>query len=143
MIENAMDNKSNKRKKVVRMVIGTAMILVIAAFAFLVIMAFSIKGSDSPVGYWVVKEATSNGVVMTPQDAEAMGFNEIGSIRFDKSGSCKVTVLGKEDEGQWVDNENGTLTITYGENQIMTIELNRDGTITAIDESYIEYLLEK
>ena len=117
--------------------------VIFAVVVFFAVMVISTKQSSSPVGYWVIKEAASSDVTMTQTDAEAMGFTEIGSVRLDKSGSCKVTILGEEYDGEWTQDEEGAITITYGEEKSLTAAIGEDGVMTAADDSSVEYTLEK
>ena len=143
MDNNIGKTKDNKKKAYGRQLLAVLLIMVIAAVAFAVGTAFSVKNSSSPVGYWVVKQATLNGIVMTSEDAEAIGLNQIGSISLKKSGKCEVSLMGDEFEGTWIINDDNSLTIKYGDEYTITAVIGDDSVMTAKDESEVEYVLEK
>lgn len=132
-----------KKRSVHKIVVTVILIAILAAAVAFGIMVLSIKNSSSPVGYWVIKEGASGGVTMTQEDAEALGLNEVGSIRLDKSGDCKVTILGEEYEGKWTGDDDGNITITYGEDKTLTATIDDEGIMKAHDELMMEYTLEK
>lgn len=138
--EKGAGGKRRKRRRALMVVI---MLAILAAFLFFVVMVIGIKNSSSPVGYWVIKESSSSGVTMNQEDAKAMGLNEIGSVRLDKSGDCKVVILNEESEGTWTSDDEGNITISYGEEKTLTATINDEGVMTAQDEHSIEYTLEK
>ena len=132
-----------KKRSVHKIVITVILIAILAAAVAFGIMVLSIKNSSSHVGYWVIKEGASGGVTMTQEDAEALGLNEVGSFRLDKSGDCKVTILGEEYDGKWTEDDDGNLTITYGEDKTLTATIDDEGIMKAHDELMMEYTLEK
>lgn len=134
---------AKKRRKIRRAVISVILIAILAVVVYFAVLLISIKNSDSPVGYWVIKEGSSGGVTMTEEDAEAIGLNEVGSIRLDESGECKVTILGEESSGTWTGNDDGTITISYGEDKTLTATIDDEGVMTAQGENQMEYTLEK
>ena len=138
-----MDNAKRKRK-VRRQLMIIIMLAILAVVAFFAVLLVSTKASDSPVGYWIIEEGTSSGVTMTQEDAEAMGLNDIGSFKLDKSGECVVTILGEESTGKWTSNEDGTITVDCGEEKTFTAAIDDEGVMTAKDDTMmVEYKLEK
>ena len=138
-----MDNAKRKRK-VRRQLMIIIMLAILAVVAFFAVLLVSTKASDSPVGYWIIEEGTSGGVTMTQEDAEAMGLNDIGSFKLDKSGECVVTILGEESTGKWTSNEDGTITVDCGEEKTFTAAIDDEGVMTAKDDTMmVEYKLEK
>lgn len=138
--------KKKKKHHISKIVLSLILLAILAAAVYFGVLLYSIKNSDSPVGYWVIKEGTSGGVTMTEQDAEAIGLNEVGSLRLDKSGDCKVVLLGEEFEGKWTSDDNGTITISYGDEKTLTATIDENGVMTALSEqedSPMEYTLEK
>ncbi len=132
-----------KKRSIHRIVITVILIAILAAAVGFGILVLSIKNSSSPVGYWVIKEGASSGVTMTQEDAEALGLNEVGSIRLDKSGDCEVTILGDEYKGKWTGDDDGNITITYGGDKTLTATIDDEGIMKAHDELMMEYTLEK
>lgn len=132
-----------KRKKIGHVLMELLLLALIACFVGIVWFAFSVKTSSSPVGYWTITEASSNGVVMTPEDAEAIGLSKIGSALLYKSGKCKITIMDKEFEGKWTKEKSRSLTIRYGNGHVMKAQIDSDNVMTATDENYVEYVLKK
>lgn len=132
-----------KKRSIHRIVITVILIAILAAAVGFGILVLSIKNSSSPVGYWVIKEGASSGVTMTQEDAEALGLNEVGSIRLDKSGDCEVTILGDEYKGKWTRDDDGNITITYDGDKTLTATIDDEGIMKAHDELMMEYTLEK
>ena len=137
------DAAAERKRRIHRKVLTFIMLAILAAVVGFGILVLSIKNSSSPVGYWVMKEGTSGGVTMTQEDAEAIGLNEVGSIRLDKSGDCKVTILGDEYEGKWTRDDDGNITITYDGGKTLTATIDDEGIMKAHDELMMEYTLEK
>jgi len=139
-----MEN-SSKGKKALRIVLAVLMMLIIAAVVFVVYRIFSVKNSLSPVGYWVATKAEYNDVTMTAEDASAMGYNGIGSFSLNKSGSCEVTLMGKDYEGKWKKYKSGMLIINCGKGCRLKAEISdNDGPeMEATDENYVVYTLKK
>ena len=132
-----------KKRKVLRTVMIIILLAILAVVIYFAAVLLSVKNSDSPVGYWVIKEGTSGGVTMTEEDAEAIGLNEIGSVRLDESGKCEVNILGEESSGTWTSDDDGTITISYGEEKTLTATIDDEGIMTAQGENQLEYTLEK
>ena len=141
--DNTKKNSAKKKRSARRILITIILLAILAVVVYFAVLLISIKNSDSPVGYWVIKEGTSGDVTMTDEDAEAIGLNEVGSIRLDESGGCKVIILGEESEGTWTADDNGTITISYGDDKTLTATIDDEGTMTAQGENQMEYTLEK
>ena len=139
-----MANANRKRSKIGRQLMIVIMLAILAVVAFFAVLLVSTKASDSPVGYWIIEEGTSSGVTMTQEDAEAMGLNEVGSFKLDKSGDCEITILGEESTGKWTAADDGTITIDCGEEKTFTATIDEEGVMTAKDDTMmVEYKLEK
>lgn len=134
---------AGKKRGIGRKLLIVILLAILAVFVFFVGLIISVKNSSSPVGYWIIKQSASSEVTMTEEDAKAMGLNEIGSVRLDKSGDCRIVILNDEYEGKWTSDDNGTITISYGEEQTLTATINEEGVMTAQDNAMIEYTLEK
>lgn len=132
-----------KKKKVGHILIELLLLALIACFVGIIWFAVSVKTSSSPVGYWTITEASSNGVVMTPEDAELIGLDKIGSALLYKSGKCKITLMGNEFEGDWEKVKSSSITISYGNGHVMNAQIDKDNVMTATDENYVDYVLEK
>ena len=126
-----------------RVLLVLLFIVIVGAGIFFFGTAYSVKNSDSPVGYWTIKEASSASVTMTEDEATALGLNEIGHFRLDNSGSCEIVYLFDEYEGTWVQNSDSTISISYGDEQTMTVVIDDGGVMSATDGSFMRYTLEK
>ncbi len=138
--------KIRKRRRVRRAIWTVILLAILAVVVYFAVLLISIKSSASPVGYWVIKESSSNGVTMTQEDAEAIGLSAIGSIKLNESGSCKVVILDEDFEGVWTSDDDGNITITYdadGEEKVLNATIDDDGKMTAHDDATMEYTLEK
>lgn len=113
--------------------------LIAAAF----IMMVMLTSCGGPVGYWTIDEITAGDVVMTQEDAKALGFGRPGAIKLNKSGSCVVELLGDEYEGTWKQANDGTITIEYGNEQSATATIDDDNIMTATDDQGTVYKLSK
>ena len=80
---------------------------------------------------------------MTPEDADAMGYDGIGSFTLNKSGSCKVVMMGEEYEGSWKTSKGKSLVINCGKGHVFNATIDKNAVMKATDESYIVYYLEK
>lgn len=82
---------------------------------------------------------------MTQEDAESIGLAVVGAIKLQKSGACVVELLGDESEGTWAQAEDGTITVTYGdENLTLTGKIDEEtGVMTLHDDQGSEYVLSK
>lgn len=142
--KDAQSRKARRRRRVRRQLMTIIMLAILTVVAFFAVLLVSTKASDSPVGYWIIKEGTSGGVTMSQEDAEALGLNEVGSMRLDKSGDCEVTILGEESKGKWTAGDDGTITIDCGEEKTFTATIDEEGVMTAKDDTMmVEYKLEK
>lgn len=116
-------------------------------FATIVIasMVFVMAGcSSGPVGYWQIEQVTAGNVVMTNEDASSIGMATVGAVKLQKSGNCVVELLGTEYTGTWTQNDNGDITITYGdENLALKGSIDEEGKMTLTDDQGQEYILEK
>ena len=99
--------------------------------------------SDPAVGFWIVQKVTAGDVVMNEEDAESIGLTAVGTIKLQKSGSCELNLLGEEAEGTWEKAKDGTITVKYGEDQMLTGSIDDEGIMTLTDPQGAEYTLAK
>ena len=92
------------------------------------------------LGKWVIKEVSAGDVVMSEDDINSMGM-DAGFIKLNKSGSCVVNLLGDEYDGTYTE-DNGTLSITYGDDMSGTATI-KDDVMTFTDAQGANYTLEK
>ena len=105
---------------------------------------FTACSNDNPaIGFWIVDKVTAGEVVMNETDAKSIGLNAVGTIKLQKSGNCEVVLLGEEAEGKWKQASDGTITITYGDNQTLTGSIDKDEVMTLLDPQGSEYILTK
>lgn len=147
MGDKAKGKKSGNRS-VLRIALVVVVVSLLAVLALLAMMAFNTKNSDSPVGYWDIREMTSGETVMTAKDAESLGLTGIGYFRMKNSGTCEVKVLNIEVKGTWKQAEDGTITIDCGEAEgavlhTITASISEDGVMSAKDDTLTEYKLKK
>ena len=135
--------KTGGRKKALIIILAAILAVMVAAAAFFARAAFSTKKDNSPVGYWKVKSAASGEVVMNQEDAEKLGLEAIGTIRINKSGTCEISILDLEAEGSWTQAEDGTVSISFGEGEVLTAHISEEGVMTAEDGESTVYTLEK
>ena len=108
-------------------------------------MIFALAGcSSTPVGYWQIEKVVAGDVVMTQEDASSIGLSAVGAIKLQKSGNCVVELLGDESEGTWTQDENGEITVTYGdENLVLKGSIDEEGVMKLTDDQGQEYILQK
>ena len=108
-------------------------------------MMFIMAGCDNgPVGYWQIEQVTAGDLVMTQDDAESFGMATVGAVKLQKSGACVVKLLGDEYEGTWEQADNGTITVTYGDDgRVLSGTIDEEGVMTLTDEQGQEYILKK
>ena len=113
--------------------------------AVIAIMVFVLAGCDNgPVGYWQIEKVTAGDIVMKQEDASSIGMATVGAIKLQKSGNCEVELLGEESTGTWTQDDDGSLTITYGdENLVLTGSIDDEGVMTLADDQGQEYVLSK
>lgn len=124
-------------RKKIAVLISLIMILSVAACLFT-----ACSGSPA-IGFWTIDEVTAGEVVMTEDDANNLGMSVVGSVKLQKSGVCKVTFLDVEEEGTWTEAEDGTLTIKYGEDQVLTGSIDEEGLMHLTDPQGAQYKLSK
>ncbi len=127
----------NNRKKT------AAIITIILTITLAGALVFTACSSNPAVGFWIVDKVTAGEVVMNEQDAQSIGLNAVGTIKLQKSGNCEVNLLGEESEGTWVQADDGTITVTYGEDLTLTGSINDEGVMTLRDPQGSEYELTK
>jgi hypothetical protein len=118
-------------KKVLTAVIVICMIVSLAGCA---------KG---PVGYWKVTKIVAGDVVMSEEDAGTLGLTMLGSVKLQKSGKCEVVLLGEESEGEWTQDDDGTIKVTWGTNKEMSGKIMDAGNMKLQDTQGSVYTLEK
>ena len=142
---NAEETKAaaRKKRKTRRFVMIAILLVLLAVAVYFAVVLISVKHSDSPVGYWVIKESSASGVVMKDEDAEAIGLSEIGSVKLNEDGKCEVVILGEDSKGTWTSDDDGNITISYDGDKTLTATINDEGIMTAQGENQMEYTLEK
>lgn len=107
-------------------------------------MLLMVGCGSGPVGYWQIEQVTAGELVMTQEDASSFGMATVGAIKLQKSGACVVKLLGDEFEGTWEEDSDGTITVTYGDdNLVLTGSIDEEGVMTLTDDQGQEYLLKK
>lgn len=112
------------------------------------IVTFSLVGCDMALlGKWSIKQVTAGDVVMTQEDIVDMGL-DVGYIKLNNSGSCKLNLLGDEYEGNWTASGEGAvpenvLTISYGDGLQGTANFDENKQMTFADAQGSEYILSK
>ena len=114
-----------------------------AAVITALIMMMTLASCSGPVGYWMIDEITTGDVVMTQDDAKALGFGSPGSFRLNKSGSCVVEMLGDKYEGTWKEAKDGTITLEYGDDLSATATIDEDNIMTVTDNQGTVYKTSK
>lgn len=92
--------------------------------AIIGIMVFALTACGSILGKWRIVEVTAGDITMSEQDVSDMGI-EAGYVKINKSGGCKINILGDEYEGTWTEAEDGSITLIYGD------DMSASGTIEA------------
>lgn len=90
--------------------------------ALIGIMVFALTSCGSILGKWRIIEVTAGDITMTEQDVSDMGI-DAGYVKINKSGGCKIDILGDEYEGTWTEAEDGSISLAYG------TDLSATGTI--------------
>ena len=87
---------------------------VITLILLSLIMVFTLTAcSDSPIGFYRIKNITAGSVTMTEKDGKSLGM-QLGSLKLQKSGKCKFVILNDESEGVWKESK-GVLTVKCGD----------------------------
>lgn len=141
--DEAANTGSGKKRRPVRVIAAVLMSFFIAAFLVMIGAALFIKYSSSPVGYWKITEAKANDIVMTKEDAEAVGLKGIGYLRLNRSGSCSLRLLDDKYKGTWKQTKKGTIKVSYGEGDTLNATIDKRGVMTATDKVKVEYKLKK
>ena len=114
-----------------------------AAVITALVMMMALTSCSGPVGYWTIDEITTGDVVMTQDDAKALGFGTPGSFKLNKSGSCVVELLGDKYEGTWKEDKDGEITLEYGEGLSATATIDDDNVMTVTDNQGTVYKTSK
>lgn len=93
------------------------------------------------LGKWNIVEVNAGDVVMSEEDISSMGL-DAGFIKLNKSGSCVVNLLGDEYDGGWVEAEDGTISIEYGDAMKGTATID-GSTMQFVDNGGANYTLKK
>ena len=99
--------------------------------------------SKGPVGFWKVTEAKAGDVLMTEEDAKSMGLSAVGTFKLNKSGDCEIELLGVEYTGEWKEAEDGSITVKYDKERVLTGSINDEGVMSLKDNEGTEYKLSK
>lgn len=112
------------------------------------IMVFSLTSCDMELlGKWQIVSVKAGEVVMDQNDIEDLGI-DVGYIKLNRSGSCKMNLLGDEYEGNWTEsgkgaNSSNSLEFTYGESLTATATFNDNQEMIFTDSQGSEYTLTK
>ena len=123
-----------KKKLLTLLVIGT--------------MIFALASCDMAVlGKWRINQVTAGDVVMTQDDIVEMGL-DVGYIKLNRSGSCKLNLVGDEYDGTWTAsgegaNSGNTIQINYGDNLNGTATFDDSKVMTFTDSQGATYKLNK
>ena len=109
--------------------------------ALIGIMVFALTSCGGLLGKWRITEVTAGDITMTEQDVDDMGI-DAGYLKINKSGGCKLDILGDEYDGTWTEAEDGSITLTYGDNLSATGTVDGD-TMTLTDAQGSVYKLTK
>lgn len=115
---------------------------------FVGIMIFALASCDMAVlGKWRISQVTAGDVVMTQEDIVEMGL-DVGYIKLNKSGSCKLNLVGDEYDGTWTAtgegaNPGNTIQVVYGNNLSGTATFDESGAMTFTDSQGATYNLSK
>lgn len=97
--------------------------------------------SCTNLGKWRIVEVSAGDVVMNQEEIDSMGM-DAGFIKLNKSGSCVVNLLGDEYDGNWTEAEDGTITITYGDDMSANATI-KDDIMEFTDAQGANYKLKK
>ena len=100
--------------------------------AMIGIMVFALTSCGGLLGKWRITEVTAGDITMTEQDVSDMGI-DAGYLKINKSGGCKLNILGDEYDGVWTESEDGSITVTYGDN--MQAEGNVSGEVMTLTDA--------
>lgn len=112
------------------------------------LMICTLASCDMAVlGKWRITQITAGDVKMSHEDIVEMGL-EGGYIKLNKSGSCKINLIGDEYEGTWTASGEGAvpdnnIQISYGQGLSGTATFDENKTMKFTDSQGAEYLLEK
>ena len=112
------------------------------------IMIFTLASCDMAVlGKWRISQVTAGDVVMTQEDIVEMGL-DVGYIKFNKSGSCDINLVGDEYEGTWTASGEGanpgnTIQVVYGDGLSGTATFDENKVMTFTDSQGATYTLSK
>ena len=120
----------------------------ILALLVIGIMVFSLTSCDMELlGKWKIISVKAGEVVMDQNDIEDLGI-DVGYIKLNRSGSCKMNLLGDEYEGTWNEsgkgaNSSNQLEFTYGGNLNALASFNDKQEMLFTDSQGSEYTLTK
>ena len=112
------------------------------------IMVVGLTACDLQVlGKWRIVEVAAGDVVMDQNDISEMGI-DVGYIKLNKSGSCKIDMLGDEYDGTWTAtgegaNPSNTINLVYGANMQATATFDNNKVMTIKDSQGAVYTLTK
>lgn len=123
----------------------------ILAVFLLIVICFSFTACNPSLkllGKWKVVEVETGKVDMDKNDVKDMGGLDLGFIKINKSGKCKIDFLGDEYDGTWTGSgtdkldSNTKISFKYGDNITSTGTFDGDMLIVK-DSQGAEYRLEK
>ena len=131
--------KKTKNRKVFILIAALIAIAVLVATAFIMYRL----SKDRIEGNWKIVEAKAEGVVMTTDDAKAIGLSSVGYFKLEKDGSCAVKMLDKEYAGKWKQEDEKKILIEYEDVHVIHATIDKNGNMQATDEASVEYKLNK
>ena len=100
-------------------------ILAVLLIGVMLIAMTSCSEELARLGKWRIIQVTAGDITMTESDIDDMGL-DAGYIKINKSGSCKIVLLGDEYDGAWIENADGSLSFVY--------DVNMKGSATIDDD---------
>ena len=99
------------------------------------------------LGKWRITQVTAGDVVMTQEDIVDMGL-DVGYIKLNKSGGCKLNLVGDEYDGTWTASGEGanpenTIQVVYGNGLSGNATFDENGAMTFTDSQGATYNLSK
>ena len=118
--------------------------LLVIALAVMVMLSFTACSDEfKMIGRWNVTKITAGDLVMDADELEELGLASAGYLKLNKSGSCVVNLLGDEYEGNWEMGNDGTVTVTYGDDDLQGTAVRDDKVVTFTDNEGTIYEMEK
>ena len=104
-------------------------ILIIAILLSSLFVFTGCSAQTKILGRWDIVKVTSGNLIMDSEELKSLGMSSAGSIRFNKSGSCKIDFLGDEYEGTWEMGNEGVVTFKYDNDKVGTVTINEKNIV--------------